>query len=773
MSETGRLLPITDEQARAVQEVAKATQEALKALEGIGGFLRDVLSDMIPIGPAPGTFDWLASVFKAHQAWADLDRKTRRLYDQGLALFSSHVLKDGTRVGSKRIADFTRGFVDAIYAKLLTVKETTADGTIVLRERRRYTNAAMTACRRAWFIGQRAEEKQVPALNPFAKMGLKKRRPGELARETPAATWDELVVFRKKAVELGYTSIATAALVAWEWLQREEHLLGAFLVSHYRPKERPHAVRIVHPKNGEEAYWPLFDEAQPNPEKHALFPELMAEMDAMKARAVVGIRRHERFANAAWALPEEQLAPLRSLAERYAPTDPISAIASLFNEWSLDDSSDLSSGAQRRSAALRQLYAVGGADAVLQLAAEARVSYSVIEAAYGAELSPEQVEQLFSRSFERDSNSSITARLSGLYYRSVGVNRAEAWIVAHKGASIEAIVNVLQGWPDGRETWNVARRFGPEVVAAYWKSRSPQFVQGPRSDLIRSVIMLLRYGRAVEAIQSSLSRLAEVPSKLVLRMLEGVIPQLNARAAAPDTMTTYYVEQVLQTLNKRTDVPVETIATWEYQFFPLLEYGNHRFRIYELLAKDPAAYHSLIRKVFRGKDTETGEPDPRTVADARIAYSVLSHFSLLPGLGPEGIDRAALTTWIDEVRRLGVETDLADVTDSYIGRVLAHAEAGADKVWPPEPVREQIERLSSAEIERSIQMERFNMRGAHFRGVYEGGSEERDFAKTSYEAAAALSAWPKTAELLRSIGRMWEADAKREDIEAAQRRLRS
>ena len=266
--------------------VLRAEDVLLKALNSwrTGG-----LSDMVPVGPAPGTFDWLASVFKGHQAWADIDRKTRRLYDQGLALFSDHILKDGTRVGSKRITDFTRGFVDAIYAKLLVVQETREDGTIVNRERRRFANAAMTACRRAWFVGQRAEEKHVPAINPFSKMGLKKRRPGEPARETPTATWHELVTFRTKAFELGYSSIATAALATWEWLQREEHLLGAFLVSHYRSKERPSAVRVVHPKNGEEAWWPLFDETQGNPEGHPLFPELMAELDAIKSRAVVGI----------------------------------------------------------------------------------------------------------------------------------------------------------------------------------------------------------------------------------------------------------------------------------------------------------------------------------------------------------------------------------------------------------------------------------------------------------------------------------------------------
>jgi hypothetical protein len=46
-------------------------------------------------------------------------------------------------------------------------------------------------------------------------------------------------------------------------------LNGAFEAAHDRPKERPNGVRIVHPKTGEEAWWPLHDERG-----EPLFPEL-------------------------------------------------------------------------------------------------------------------------------------------------------------------------------------------------------------------------------------------------------------------------------------------------------------------------------------------------------------------------------------------------------------------------------------------------------------------------------------------------------------------
>ncbi|MBR0845047.1 hypothetical protein JQ607_33025 [Bradyrhizobium liaoningense] len=275
------------------------------------------LTDMIPPSPVPGTFDWLVSVFQAHQKWREIDQKTQRLYRQGLALFANHTLKDGSRAGSKQLSDFTKGFVDAIYAKLLVVERGDAGGNVVKRERRRFANAAMASCRRAWFVGQRAQETKVPAINPFSRMGLKARAPGQPVRQTPTATWDELVAFRAAAKKLGYRSVGTAALLTWEWLQREEHVFGAFEISHYRPKERPNGVKIVHPKNGEEAWWPLFDETG-----EPLFPELMAELDAIRVTVASGLvfrRDHEHRRSPAqlpWITERKDLRYLRHIVKR-------------------------------------------------------------------------------------------------------------------------------------------------------------------------------------------------------------------------------------------------------------------------------------------------------------------------------------------------------------------------------------------------------------------------------------------------------------------------
>ena len=89
------------------------------------------------------------------------------------------------------------------------------------RERRTTVNHAMKTCRRAWNVAARRNPGKVPALNPFAQMGLRSSD-----RETPTATFAELQAFRVKAIEMGHPSLATAALIAWEWLQRERDIFA-------------------------------------------------------------------------------------------------------------------------------------------------------------------------------------------------------------------------------------------------------------------------------------------------------------------------------------------------------------------------------------------------------------------------------------------------------------------------------------------------------------------------------------------------------------------
>ena len=225
---------------------------------------------------AVGTLDWMFTEYRTDRRYTKLDGKTKRNHENGFKLVGGHVLKDGRRLGQVRVTTITTAVTDALYEKLLIVtdKEGNAIG-----ERRTTVNHAMKSCRRAWNIVARRHPGKLPLMNPFAQMGLRSSD-----RETPTATFEELKIFRTKAVEMGLPSLATAALIGWEWLQRETDIFATFSVLHYRPKEHPNMVRVVDEKTKNESWIPLVDDAGV-----ALYPELMAELDAIKRDRIGGL----------------------------------------------------------------------------------------------------------------------------------------------------------------------------------------------------------------------------------------------------------------------------------------------------------------------------------------------------------------------------------------------------------------------------------------------------------------------------------------------------
>ena len=84
-------------------------------------------------------------------------------------------------------------------------------------------------------------------------------------------------------------------------------------------------------------------------------------------------------------------------------------------------------------------------------------------------------------------------------------------------------------------------------------------------------------------------------------------------------------------------------------------------------------------------------------------------------------------------------------------------------------MRDIIEEVASSDLERGIYVERFNMRGTTWRGLYDGGDQERQLA-TQYKGwAETCTAWPRTSAMLETMAADWLEDAEREDVRARQR----
>ena len=124
--------------------------------------------------------------------------------------------------------------------------------------------------------------------SPTAKPKLREAGAADRPPVTNKELWENQAAVSQRAITL-------AGRNPGRWINLIDPL------TRFAPAERALAVAGLHDtlaSIGEE-------------ERKPLWAKLRAEID-----------RHERFKNAPWALPAEELAPLRTLTEKYAPTDP-------------------------------------------------------------------------------------------------------------------------------------------------------------------------------------------------------------------------------------------------------------------------------------------------------------------------------------------------------------------------------------------------------------------------------------------------------------------
>jgi hypothetical protein len=224
----------------------------------------------------PGTIDWMIAIYKTHPKYTKRPAKTRKSYDSVLSLVSKYIVKDGRTFGSLALSNITPGATDRLFEKL----KIKSDGS----ERTRTALLAMRVCQRAWNVVLRDKPKEIPTLNPFAKMGITYK-----AKPTHPITHAQLLCFVKAADEANESSLGTAAMIAYYWLQREEDIIGRLSWNHYRPVDAPDVARIFHNKTGELIHIPLYDE-----DGTVLWPELMARLDAAPRYGTLIVTRNRQ-----------------------------------------------------------------------------------------------------------------------------------------------------------------------------------------------------------------------------------------------------------------------------------------------------------------------------------------------------------------------------------------------------------------------------------------------------------------------------------------------
>lgn len=515
--------------------------------------------------------------------------------------------------------------------------------------------------------------------------------------------------------------------------------------------------------------------------------EFLAAEPAAARYEVWKALRHEANRNRAyqsmdWALKGEAIAKVDAIVQRFEPKDPLLLHSNLFDDWMphvpgvADDDADRVEEA--RAQAVQAILASGGVDAIIELAQRVKVPHLIVPALGRANLG-EADSRKFLLAAVGVGTPDLIALASSVSAWMFAKNK-NAWsealvdLVGENGWSVETFTAMLLQLPDDAASWAVVDGFGKEVSKLYWRTKHPFSIKGSGEELAVALKRYLDEGRALGAMAAGHSRWVEVDSPTLFRILDDAIAQINSAQPANGTMTTYYVEAVFKALEGRSDASDEEIAKREYAYLPMLDRRKAPLKLHQLIVQRPELFLDFIKLVFKPASGEPPQMDDIKRRQATAAYRLLSSINIVPGQKGNDVDEKAVVQWCLAVQKLATEADRVQITEQYIGHVLAHApEDGLDNGWPHRSVRTAIERLESEDVECGILVERYNMRGAFSKAIGEGGGQERTFAEQARTWAETAASYPRTSAMLFNLAKNWEASAEGEDIRAAKDRLRN
>ena len=491
------------------------------------------------------------------------------------------------------------------------------------------------------------------------------------------------------------------------------------------------------------------------------------------------LHRHRSHPDASWAMGAEELAVLEAVYQALTPADPVAAHVRLFDNWpdlpegeprDYEEASERISEARRK--AVRTAHERGGVSAILDIAEAAQEPHEVgvaVARSIGPGLALDLAMNHLGSTAPKLRNMAYGG-LRALFLQSGWKVLEQAMIrIKASGSKSQALADIYLAAPAVRETWDRLDDESQEVRTAYWESIG-WFSTGEwdAEDLAFAVRQLLSVRRSTVAVQRLVFE--SVPYELVIQILEALPADVAATADQGPHIDAYHIAEFFKKLDESEDVSDDTIARLEVPYLKTLNHHRPQLALHRQVVREPSLFADVITLAFKRADGQHEDSVDEQMLErhAPVVFNVLWKLRLLPGKMEDGsVDIEALSTWVNEVRRMCRERDREDVGDQQVGQVLANAPVGEDGVWPCAPIRNLLDGLASRNIGIGFTIGKGNLRGTTSRGVFDGGEQERSLADGYRQDAEKISArWPYTAKLLRQLATSYESQARQEDQQA-------
>ena len=338
----------------------------------------------------------------------------------------------------------------------------------------------------------------------------------------------------------------------------------------------------------------------------------------------------------------------------------------------------------------------------------------------------------------------------------------------------DRIVRLFRCAPFKQDTWRLLDQHGQEIQDRYWQGVVPQSNRYSEVELTEIIDLLLEAQRPHAAFHT-VRNWSQVETSRLKRLLHAVATAKDEPAdSIRYSLDAYSLSEALDSLASRTGVSPDEMAQLEFMFITTLEDSKHGIpNLERQVAESPALFVQVLALAFKRNDDGQDPPEWRIENPERrdglaiAAYSLLEQIERIPGTESEGMVNAEkLLDWIEEVRRLCAEHGRVEIGDQKIGELLSKAPAEEDGSWPCLPVCKAMERITSQQIGDGFEIGVLNGRGVHWRGLYEGGAQERELT-AKYRNWAKQRAFnsPYVSSVLKRIATRYDQEAKVEDTE--------
>jgi addiction module HigA family antidote len=500
------------------------------------------------------------------------------------------------------------------------------------------------------------------------------------------------------------------------------------------------------------------------------------------------LTRRARKRGAAGATADETTRAKRTF-ERLQPADPVLRHDWLFRQSWVEESADEVMGddydfrarderiAKLRSEAVKEVFASGGAEAILRLAQRGQAAHNV--GWFLTQVLEDQatlVEALAEIANGGDLSGARASVIEGALLNAGDGNDAALRSVASRLAP-EKTAQLLMLAPFEGKTWAFVDELGDEIQAAYWARVNPRWSRDP-ADLAEAVRRLIAARRPRAGFQFSRLDLKGLPAPLLYALLVSILTN-SAEAANTYMLDPYSLREAFKLLNDSGEIATDQMAGLEFQFIDIFSHGEGiPVNLSRTMAAQPESFVQAVAFFTKRKDDREDPPELRLDDEearsnrAKAAYKLLEAVEFIPG-APDGyVEAARIVAWVEQAQASLSALARKDIGDQMIGQILAKAPAAEDEVWPCLPVRDALEVVANHHIEQGVHVALRNARGAHWRG--EGGAQERELA-AQYRGWAESMAYthPRVAAILRGVEKTYLREAEWEDNDAkVARRMR-